>query len=49
MWNLIPRKENTITRIARYCCDVLKEGEKADLWSLVLGGQRVAGGKTVGK
>ena len=25
MWNLIPRKRMPPTRIARYCCDVLKE------------------------
>lgn len=26
MWNLIPKKKMPPTRIARYCCDVLKEG-----------------------
>ena len=26
MWNLIPRKKIPPTRIARYCCEVLKEG-----------------------
>ena len=26
MWNLIPRKKMPPTRIARYCCEVLKEG-----------------------
>jgi phosphoadenosine phosphosulfate reductase len=26
MWNLIPRKRIPPTRIARYCCEVLKEG-----------------------
>lgn len=26
MWNLIPEKKMPPTRIARYCCDVLKEG-----------------------
>lgn len=25
MWNLIPRKSTPPTRIARYCCEVLKE------------------------
>jgi len=26
MWNLIPRKKMPPTRVARYCCEVLKEG-----------------------
>lgn len=30
MWSLIPMKQIPPTRIARYCCEVLKEGGRCE-------------------
>lgn len=32
MWDLIPQKLMPPTRLARYCCEILKEGAGADRW-----------------